>query len=286
MRSVPACPARCNAVPIVSNNNVNNFIGTASVEKNFDRVLLVLGETVNQTNYDDSMQRGRDGTIYTTTGRLGYWITPYLNAYVQGSGDWRRYAAGDVFDSNGYRVVGGVATPQVGLLQGEVYGGYQAERYDNGLFSTVSSSVYGGKLSYFPTRYWTIKLRVDRTISVSTLAPAPTVGLVAPASPVIGTAVFGTPLLGTPMTVTTARLETDWGLWRLVSVSGRFGYDHATYTDSFRVDEAWYAGTKFNFNVWQAIGLSLDYQYTRLNSNVPLNSYYKNVIMLGAMYRY
>jgi len=63
-----------NGVPIVSNNNVNNFSGTASVEKDFNRVLVVLGETVNQTNYDDSSQRGRDGTIYTTTGRVGLLI--------------------------------------------------------------------------------------------------------------------------------------------------------------------------------------------------------------------
>jgi hypothetical protein len=279
-------------VPVISNNNVNNLSGTASVEKDFGRVLMVLGETVNQTNYDDSLQRGRNGTIYTTTGRLGYWVTPYLNAYVQGSGDWRRYAAADVFDSHGYRVTGGLATPDVGLWQGEVYGGYQAESYDYFLFGTVSSDVFGGRLSYFPTRYWTIKLLVDRTISVSTLTPlaaagvALPAGLTAPGAPVIGTTVFGTALLGTPMVVTQAKLETDWGLWRAVSVSGRFGYDHATYTDSFRVDDAWYAGTRLNFNIWRAVGLSLDYQYTRLNSNVPLNSYYRNVIMLGALYRY
>jgi hypothetical protein len=269
----------------VSNNNVNNFTGTASVEKDFDRVFVVLGETVNQTNYDDSLQRARDGTIYTTTGRVGFWITPYLNSFVQGSGDWRRYAAGGLFDSHGYRVTGGLATPQVGLFQGEVYGGYQAESYENSLFGNYSGSVYGGKLSYFPTRYWTIRAIVDRIISVSTLAPAVSVAAV-PAATLVGTSAIGIPLIGTPMQVTHTALETDWGLWRAVSVSGRFGYDHATYLNSIRVDDAWFAGARLNTNIWQSFGVSLDYQYTRLSSNVPLNSYYRNMIMLGALYRY
>jgi hypothetical protein len=182
--------------------------------------------------------------------------------------------------------VGGLATPQVGLFQGEVYGGYQAENYDNSFFGTDGGSVYGARLSYFPTRYWTIKLLVDRIISVSALAPAATVAVAASAAPVIGTTVLGTALIGTPMMVTHAALETDWGLWRAVSVSGRFGYDHATYLDSIRVDDAWFAGVRLNTNIWQSFGVSLDYQYSRLSSNVPLNSYYRNMIMLGALYRY
>ena len=88
------------------------------------------------------------------------------------------------------------------------------------------------------------------------------------------------------MQVTHTALETDWGLWRAVSVSGRFGYDHADYLDSTRVDDAWYAGIRLDKNIWQGPGVSLDYQYTRLNSNVPLNSYYRSVVMLGALYRY
>ena len=182
--------------------------------------------------------------------------------------------------------MGGLATPQVGLFLGEVYGGYQAENYDNAFFGSLSSSVYGGKLSYFPTRYWTIRLIADRTISVAALTPVAGDPVATPSAPVIGTTASELRCSEVPMLVTHTALETDWGLWRAVAVTGRFGYDHATYVDSFRVDDAWYAGARLNFNFWQALGLSLDYQYTRLNSNVPLNSYYRNVIMLGALYRY
>ena len=272
-----------NGSPIVSNNNVNNLQGTASVQKDFNRAFVVLGETVNQTNYDSGLQSARNGTIYTTTGRGGIWITPWVNAYVQGSVDWRRYAF-DPFDFHGYRAVGGFASPQVGLFQGEVYGGYQEERYDNAVFGTYGGAVYGGKLAYFPTRYWTIKAIVDRTISVSAIAPGAAFAF--GGVPVIIVGGVAVPALGTPMQVTHTALETDWGLWRAVSVSGRFGYDHADYLNSTRVDDAWYAGIRLDKNIWQGLGVSLDYQYTRLNSNVPLNSYYRSVVMLGALYRY
>jgi Putative beta-barrel porin 2 len=80
------------------------------------------------------------------------------------------------------------------------------------------------------------------------------------------------PALGTPMQVTHVALETDWGLWREVSVSGRFGYDHADYLNSIRVDNVWFAGARLNKDILRGLGVSLDYQYTRLSSNVPLNS--------------
>ncbi len=271
--------------PIVSNNTVNNLAGTASVQKDFYRAFVVLGGTVNQTNYDSSLQRGRDGTIYTTTGRGGVWITPYVNAFVQGSLDWRRYAF-DPFDSSGYRVVGGLATPQVGLFQGEIYGGYQEEHYDNALFGRYGGSVYGAKLAYFPTRYWAIKALVDRTISVSAVTPGGAIVAAGGGAVIIGPGGVVLPALGTPMQVTHVALETDWGLWREVSVSGRFGYDHADYLNSIRVDNAWFAGARLNKDILRGLGVSLDYQYTRLSSNVPLNSYYRNMVMLGALYRY
>jgi hypothetical protein len=270
-----------NGVPVITNNSVNVVTGTASVQKDIGRAFVVLGESVTQTNYDASFQHPRNGTIYATTARTGVWATPYINVFAEGTYDWRRYAA-DIFDSQGYRVVGGLGSGQIGLLKGEVYGGYQAEHYDHsdlfGLsFGEVSSSVYGAKLSYFPTRYLTLKVLVDRIISVSSV---PTVGTF------FGFGLTPGVSLGTPMLVTHTVFEAEWGLWRQVSLSGRFGYDHATYVLSPRVDDAWLAGARINYEIWRNLGLSFDYQYTKLDSTVPLNSYRRNMFLVGALYRY
>jgi hypothetical protein len=47
------------------------------------------------------------------------------------------------------------------------------------------------------------------------------------------------------------------------------------------VDNACFSGVRLDKEIWGSFDVSLDYQYTRLNSNVLLNSYYRNIIMLG-----
>ena len=87
-----------NGTPIVSNNNVNNFNGDASVKRTSTAYSSSCTRPSINPTTTNTLQRARDGTIYTSTGRLGFWITPYLSSYVEGSGDWRRYAAGGVFE--------------------------------------------------------------------------------------------------------------------------------------------------------------------------------------------
>ena len=42
-----------------------------------------------------------------------------------------------------------------------------------GIPTDVNSGVFGGRLSYFPTRYWSIVAQVDQTLGMSTsLAPS------------------------------------------------------------------------------------------------------------------
>jgi hypothetical protein len=252
--------------PLVSDNQVNVLTGLASVEKDFDRAFVILGGQVNDTFYDNALQQARNGTIYTGIGRLGFWFTPFLNVFAEGSGDWRRYQS-SLLDSSGYRVIGGLATGQIGLLQGEVYGGYQAENYDNSTaIGTNKSPVLGAKVSYFPTPYWTLRVAVDETLGVA--------AVMTPTTPV------------TAMTVTQAALYSDWGLWRFWTVTARAGYDHATYVNSPRIDNAWFAGGRIGYEFWANLGISLDYQYSRLNSNVVINSYNQNRVFLGMLYRY
>jgi hypothetical protein len=255
-----------NSQPLVVNNQVNVFSGEASVEKQFGQAFALLGTTASYTTYDNASQQARNGTIYGATARLGMWVTPQINAFVQGGYDWRRYDA-SIFDSQGYRVVAGLATSQIGLLQGEIYGGYQSQDYENGTIGSNSSSVYGGRLSYFPTEYWTIRAVVDQSLGVSTVASSQS-------------------LVGTAMTVTTASLETTWGLWRDWTVSGRVAYNHAEYVDSLREDNAWIAGVRIGYQLWANLGITFDYTYTNLDSNAALASYERNMFTLGAMYRY
>src|SRR5262249_58424604 len=81
-----------------------------------------------------------DGTNYWVTGRIGKNFTPQIYAFAEASGIFQRFN-NSTFDTNGYRVTGGVgsADPE-SLFRGEVYGGYQAQHQLDGLGILVDAN--------------------------------------------------------------------------------------------------------------------------------------------------
>ena len=262
-------PTAVGLMPTVNPLAYNQFSATASVQKNFDRAFLNIGGSVVAIRYDnnqDPTAPSPDGVTYTGIGRGGFWFTPFLYAYAEGSVDQRRYSQ-DQFNSSGYRTVGGIGTDQIGLFRGEVYGGFQSERHDFAPLGTVNGSVFGGRVYYYPTRELTISASVDETIGVSLLESVPGA-------------------LGTSTKATSALLQATYALAREWAASARFGVIHTEYVDTGRLDDAWMGGATVTYSVWQNFGLTLDYQYIQLNSNVPLQGFNRNVVMLGGTYKY
>jgi hypothetical protein len=253
----------------VTDNHLNAFGGAASLEKKFDsRFFIVGGGRVNYTAFDNKSQQSRDGVIFGPNGRFGYWATPQMYTFVDVSYDWRRYDSAQ-FNSDGYRVTAGLGSDVVqGLYRGEVFAGYQAQKYAASSLGWVGTPAYGARGYYYPTRYWTIRGTIDRTIGVSSVVP-----------------VIGSPV-GTSMLTTQIVLESSWALWRQLTVTGRGGYYWATYVNAIRRDEAWQAGATLNYVFWSNLALWFDYQYTRLSSNVTLTRYDRNQFTVGASYKY
>jgi hypothetical protein len=81
-------------------------------------------------------------------------------------------------------------------------------------------------------------------------------------------------------------LQATYALAREWAASARFGVIHTEYVDTGRLDDAWMGGATVTYSVWQNFGLTLDYQYIQLNSNVPLQGFNRNVVMLGGTYKY
>ena len=163
--------------------------------------------------------------------------------------------------------MGGIGSDQIGLFRGEVYGGYQSERYDFAPLGTVHGTVLGGRLYYYPMRELTIAASVDESIGVSALEAVPGA-------------------LGTSTKATSALLQATYALAREWAASARFGYIRTEYVDTIRRDDAWMGGATVTYSVWQNFGLTLDYQYIQLISNVPLQGFTRNVVMLGGTYKY
>jgi hypothetical protein len=247
----------------------NQFSGTASVQKTFDRTFVNFGGSAVDIRYDNNPVVGApspNGVTYTGVGRGGFWFTPFLYAYGEGSVDQRHYST-DVFNSSGYRAVGGIGTDQIGLFRGEVFGGYQSERFYSSALGTVNGSVFGGRVYYYPLRELTIAASVDESLGVTLLEAAP-----------------GVP--GTSTRATSALAQATYALARAWAASARFGYIRTDFVNTTRLDNAWTAGATVTYSVWQNFGLTFDYQYVQATSNVPLQGVTRDVVTLGGTYKY
>ena len=265
--------------PIANPIAYNQFTGGASVTKAFDRFFVTLGATASYIAYDHSdnvpnpFQTSHNGTSLWVTGRVGYHVVPTVYVFAEADGIWQRFT-NSIFDTNGYRVIGGIGTDdRSSLFRGEIYGGYWAQNLDNqdvlpsGIAGNTNTPVFGGRLSYYPTRYWTFIASVDQTLGLST---------------------FLTPTIpqGTSSVVTTALLQTTYGISRAWSVGARFGYTRADWIGIDRLDNGWLAGSSFNYEIWRNLSLTLDYQYQTLKSNLAFENFTRNIYTAGVTYKY
>ena len=274
--------------PSVNPIAYNQFTGGASVRKTFDQAFVTLGATAFYIAYDqptdipEPFQTSNDGASYWLSGRVGYHVIPALYVFGEGDGIFQRFN-NSLFNANGYRVIGGLGSDDPhSLFRGEVYGGYQAQQQltedlfgtasiplvtPNGIPTNVGSGVFGGRISYFPTPYWTFIGSVDQTLGIlTTLAP-------------------GVPE-GAPSKVTTALLQTNYGISRDWWVGARFGYTQGYFFGLFPENNGWLAGASFNYQIWRNLLLTLDYQYTTLQSDVALGRFTQNTFTAGLTYKY
>lgn len=252
----------------------NQYLGALSAQQRFGHLFTALGGTVLRKSYaeaGDAFGSLPDQTVTTVSGRVGYWMTPLFYGFVEPSANWRRFDGGAPlpaasYDSHGYRVVAGVGSDRISLFRGEVFSGYQQQRFDTPLFGDVSGGVFGGRLSWYPTRALTFGVQVDQTIAES-------LG-------VLGAS------FGSPTRVTATQVRADYALARSWNAQARVGFDRVAYVDAARRDRRWLAGATLNYDVFRNFGVALDYQYAKVDSNVALASYGKNVVTLGATYKY
>lgn len=261
----------------------NQFIGSASVVKMFNKGFVSVRGSISQIIYDNSNRVSgsasiapSNGTIYAVTARAGHYVNPFFYAYVEPTFDWRRYAS-MANNSNGYRVVGGLATERVGLFQGEIFGGYQEERGDQTVVSgvpnlamSIGGTVFGGRVTYDPTRFLKIRASLDETLGVSQVINS------------------STPQ-GTSTKTTLALLQADYAMSRVWGLSGRVGFTEVSYVSNAASPghtNGWLAGVKYTYTFSPSFGVALDYQYTKLESNVPLSGVSRNLITLSGTYRY
>jgi hypothetical protein len=221
-------------------------------------------------------------------------VAPSLYVFADGSGIFQRFN-NSLFNTNGYRVTGGIGSDDPkSLLTGEIYGGYQAQHersdqilnpvgfpllgvplnsvtlstpFPSGIPQNKDSSVFGGRIYYFPTRRWALMAQVDEVLGIAT-AFDPTI----PA--------------GIPSRTLTSMLQTTYQITYGVSVGARFGYTRASFIGFDKLDNGYMAGASLNYEIWRNLHATLDYQYSTVRSNTVLSDFTRNVYTAGVTYRY
>ena len=300
-----------NAATITGNGTYNNqFTGLLTVEKQLgDRASITAKAGVQYINYDplpsnawfnaligniqayNSVQQ--NSLDYTAGLRGTFWMTPQVYGFVEPSADLRRYR-NSYNDTNGYRVIAGVGSDLISLFRGEIYGGYQAQSSANGRFGTTSNPAFGGRISYYPTRQFTITASLDQTLTAP-IAQQVTFNQIP---------IFMTPT--PPSRTLQARVQGDYSIteywaaylrggWGQTRTSGYFSY--ATLIPQWARganSTIWSAGAGMSYTFWRNVAVTLEYQFTSTNYGQNNNFFYwwlptkvqQNLISAGLTYKY
>ena len=263
----------------------NQFTAGASVTKTIRRGLRNYQGTAFYIAYDHAdnnpapFNTSHDGTSVWLSGRVGYHFTPGVYAFGEVDGIWQRFN-NSIFDTNGYRVLGGIGTDdQNSLFRGEVYGGYQVQTSENSS-RTASRSGFRSGIPKTPTAVSlvavsiTTQRRTGRLLHRSTRCWA--------CRPSCRPSFRRERLTCRPL-LSCRRLMDFRGSGRSAPASATRA---ATTKASTGWITGWMAGASFNYEIWRNLRLTLDYQYSTLHSNIAFNRFNANVVTAGLTYRY
>ncbi len=273
---------------ISSPQRSNRLGGYVSGVKSFNRFFVGLSLSSYATAYDTLYtttgslpQSYRDNLVTTATVRLGYALSPVIYAFTEATGNQHNFSgdsiygliapdvwsSGTLYNSQGYRLLAGLGTDRISLFKGEIYAGYQQQNYAYSGFGTHSSPVYGGKISWFPTRAWTLSLALDETYQDSGLQISGNTQ---------GSAAFVT----AATTSLQYAISSQWN----ASISG--GYSELVYVSGGRRDQRWSAGATLNYEIAKNVLATAGYTLILVDSNAAGGSLTRNQFALGATYKY
>ena len=260
----------------------NQFTSGGSATKTFGQAFVTLTGVAYHISYDHGtsvtapFNTSHDGTSFWAGGRIGYDVTPQMYVYAEVDGIFQTFT-NSLFNTNGYRVIGGVGSNDPNsLFKGELYGGYHVQQ------QTHQSPIVLGHSQRRQQRgvWWPSELLSDPVLDVDRAGRSDVGGFDVPDDE---------RSRGDPNRVTTAMLQTNYALSQWWWVGARAGY---TSTDFFGSSLAvgnqhgWMAGASFNYEIWRNLALTLDYQFTDVKSDMAGGDFNRSVYTAGLTYKY
>jgi hypothetical protein len=242
----------------------DEYGGDLGFEQDFNRFnFAVIGE-VERRDYEeddpDFPEDDRDRTLYGGRLRTGYFISPRINAFVQGG--FRREErdtseAGDPpikRDNNVYDARVGTAIDITALLFGEVSVGWSLQEFDESELDSENGLVYGAGLTWNPTQLTSLTLDAD--------------GGFVPSD--VGASNFRNRIA----------LRVDHELLRNVLIGGQVAYRRDDFQDTGRVDNRFDVGPDITYLLNRYLSVGAGYTFTSRDSDDSDREFTRNLITL------
>ena len=228
-----------------------------------NQIDLSIGADIQTYDYDDGSQRYRDRDVWSISGQGGYSFSPGYSGFVRGVYNQRDFenpsisAGNPSQDSDGYKVVAGVASEITNLISGEVYVGYLDQDYDSGVFADVDGVSFGLNLEWEATELTMVRATASRDVVDST-------------SPGDGGILY-----------TIAGIGVEHELTPKIDLTGDVSYYNGDYEESGREDDGYRLSAGVDYRVSRMIHVDLVYSYDDRDSTEAGQDYSRNEVTLG-----
>jgi hypothetical protein len=238
--------------------------GSLSFTQLFNRLNFRLTGGAARIAYVDSNQADRDQNTYNAALRTGFFVSPRINTFIEGSyniekRDRRTDFAGIDRDSQGWGVSGGAEVNLTDLLVGEFSVGYRRQSFDENSFSDEDGIGYGIDLTWTPTRLTTVVASGS-----GDFRPTSSEGSGAQSN-------FRS----------AAGLSVDHELLRNVHIGGHVDYTRDSFSGISRTDDTVAAGADATYFLTRNFSIDAGYTFANRWSDVANKEFTRNLIRLG-----
>jgi hypothetical protein len=242
----------------------DGYGGALGFEQDFNRFNFRVLGTVDRRDYHedqpDTFEDARDRNLYGGRLRTGYFISPRINAFVEGG--YRREVRDKTDredtpplkrDNNVYDGRVGTAIDITGLVFGEVSAGWAYQEFDESDIDSDTGLVYGAALTWNPTQLTSLSLEGDGGFDSSDVGASNLTHRIA--------------------------LRVDHELRRNVLIGGRIGYERDDFQDSGgQVDNRFDVGPDITYLINRYLSVGAGYNFTTRDSDESQREFERNIV--------
>jgi hypothetical protein len=234
------------------------YTGSLGYQQEFNRFNVGLLGSFNRRDYDeqgsDSNEDERDRNLYGGRLRTGYFISPRINAFLQGGyrREQRDASNKSMRDNNVYSAAVGTEIDFTGLLFGEFFVGWSLQEFDDSQFDSENGLNYGVNLTWNPTQLTTVRLD--------------------------GGGGFAPSDVGSSNLESRIGLRVDHELLRNLLIGGEVVYRRDDFQDTNRTDNRFDLGPNVTYLLNRYLSLGAGYNFTKQDSDDSDEEFDRHVI--------